>query len=166
MYDHCQCYKSIPALSTSELYPHTSLYPFMQLAIDLVGPMPPATGGRCMMIVATDYFTKWVEAESMITTTQKDIERFIWRNIICRFDIHQSIVTDNFPQFIGKALAKFFQKYGIKQHMSTPRYPQGNGLVEASNKTILDCLKNSLTDKKGKWSDELFGCLWAYRITK
>ncbi|KAM0966784.1 hypothetical protein ACFX2J_022300 [Malus domestica] len=60
----------------------------------------------------------------------------------------------------------FFQKYGIKQHLSTPRYPQGNGLAEASNKMILDCLMKSLFNKKGKWLDELLGYLWAYRITK
>ncbi|KAM1831961.1 hypothetical protein ACFX13_021978 [Malus domestica] len=50
--------------------------------------------------------------------------------------------------------------------MSTPRYPQGNGQAEASNKMILDCLKKSLSDKKGKWPNELLGCLWAYRTTK
>ncbi|KAM1435410.1 hypothetical protein ACFX2I_043364 [Malus domestica] len=37
--------------------------------------------------VATDYFTKYVEAEPMATTIQTDIERFIWRNIIYRFGI-------------------------------------------------------------------------------
>ncbi|KAM1554341.1 hypothetical protein ACFX1Z_007101 [Malus domestica] len=31
---------------------------------------------------------------------------------------------------------------------------------------ILDCLKKSLTSKKGKWPDELPECLWAYRTTK
>ncbi|KAM2080933.1 hypothetical protein ACFX1T_034636 [Malus domestica] len=56
--------------------------------------MPPATGGKDMMIVETDYFTKWVEAKPMTTTTQTDIKHFIWRNIIYRFGIPQSIVTD------------------------------------------------------------------------
>ncbi|KAM1172995.1 hypothetical protein ACFX2G_023515 [Malus domestica] len=91
----------------------------------------------------------------MITTTQTDIECFIWRNIIYRFGILQSIITDNGPQFVVKDLAKFFQKYGIKRHMSTLRYPQGNGQAEASNKTILECLKKTLSDKKRKWPDEL-----------
>ncbi|KAM0981720.1 hypothetical protein TB2_014452 [Malus domestica] len=50
--------------------------------------------------------------------------------------------------------------------MSTPRYPQGNGQAEASNKTILDCLRKSLSDKKGKWPDELHRCIWVYRTTK
>ena len=70
------------------------------------------------------------------------------------------------PQFVGKNMAKFFQKYGIKQHMSTLRYPQGNGQAKTSNKTIFDCLKKSLSDNKRKWPDELTGCLWAYRTTK
>ncbi|KAM1168037.1 hypothetical protein ACFXTH_029936 [Malus domestica] len=128
--------------------------------------MSIATEGRWMMIVATNHFTKWTETEPMITTVQTDRERFIWRNIICQFGISQSIIIDNGPQFMGKDLAKFFQNYDIKQHMSTPRYPQGNRQAEASNKAILDCLKKSLSDKKGKWLDELPGCLWAYRTTK
>ncbi|KAM2156322.1 hypothetical protein ACFX1R_042023 [Malus domestica] len=138
----------------------------MQWVIDLVEPMLHATWGRGMMIVATDYFTKWVEVEPMTTTIQTDIEPFIWRNIIYRFGILQSIVTDIGQQFMGKDLAKFFKTYGIKQHMSTPRYPQGNGQAETSNKTILNCLRKSLTNKKGKWPDELPGCLWVYHTTK
>ncbi|XP_070660530.1 uncharacterized protein [Malus domestica] len=67
---------------------------------------------------------------------------------------------------MGRDLEKFFQEYGIKQHMSMPRYPQSNGQVEASNKMILDCLKKSLTNKKEKWPDKLSECLWAYRTTK
>ncbi|XP_070665137.1 uncharacterized protein [Malus domestica] len=72
--------------------------------------MSPATGGRGMMIVVTDYFTKWVEAEPVTTTTQTDIERFIWRNIIYRFGIPKSIVTDNSQQVVGKKFGEVFQK--------------------------------------------------------
>ncbi|CAL8119223.1 unnamed protein product [Prunus armeniaca] len=50
-----------------------------------------------MMIVATDYFTKWIEAETLSSTKEADVERFIWKNIICRFGCPQSIVTDNAP---------------------------------------------------------------------
>ncbi|KAM2984016.1 hypothetical protein FF2_009876 [Malus domestica] len=75
--DCCQRYKPMPALSANELHPQTSLWPFIQWAIDLVGPMSLATGGRCIMIVETDYFTKWVEAKPITTMTQTDIERFI-----------------------------------------------------------------------------------------
>ncbi|KAM1856496.1 hypothetical protein ACFX14_006723 [Malus domestica] len=59
-YDHCQRYKLIPLLPASELHLQKNLWPLMQWTIDLVGPMWPATGGRDIMIVAIDYFTKWV----------------------------------------------------------------------------------------------------------
>ncbi|CAL2257058.1 unnamed protein product [Prunus armeniaca] len=98
-----------------------------------------------MMIVATDCFTKWIEAKALSSTKEADVERFIWRNIICRFGC---------PQLL------------IKQHLSTPRYPQGNGQAKASNKVILDCLKKRLEGTEGKWVDKLPGVLWAYRNTK
>ncbi|KAM1041137.1 hypothetical protein ACFX2C_030342 [Malus domestica] len=111
----------MPVLPASKLlHPHMSLWPFMQWTINLVGLIPPTTEGRGIMIVATDYFTKWIKAKPMTTTTMTDIERFIWKNIICRFNIPHSIITANGLQLVGKDLAKFFEKYGIKQHMSMP----------------------------------------------
>ncbi|KAM1135026.1 hypothetical protein ACFXTH_044140 [Malus domestica] len=118
------------------------------------------------MIAMIDNFTILVETEPMTTTTQMDTKRFIWKHIICRFGIPHSIVIDNGRHFVGKYLAKFFKKYGIKQHMSTPRYPKYNGQAEESNKTILNWLKKSLLDKNGKWPNKLCGVLWAYRTTK
>ncbi|CAL9004916.1 unnamed protein product [Prunus brigantina] len=164
--DRCQRYKPIPNLPAEVYHPQNSPWPFMQWAIDLVGPLPPAPAKKEMMIVATDYFTKWIEAEALSSTKEADMERFIWRNIICRFGCPQSLVTDNGSQFIGKQITAFFAKYKIMQHLSTPRYPQGNGPDEASNKVILDCLKKKLEGAEGKWVDELPEVLWAYRTTK
>ncbi|CAL8105103.1 unnamed protein product [Prunus armeniaca] len=132
----------------------------------LSGSFATGAAKKEMMIVATDYFTKWIEAEALSSTKVADVERFIWRNIICQFGCPQSLVTDNGSQFIGKHITVFFAKYKIKQHMSTPRYPQGNGQAEASNKVILDCLKNRLEGAEGKLVDELPGVLWDYRTTK
>ncbi|KAI5335372.1 hypothetical protein L3X38_025505 [Prunus dulcis] len=53
----------------------------------------------------------------------------------------------------------FFAKYGIKQHLSTPRYPQGSGQAKVSNKIVLDFLKKRLEGAEGKWVDELHGVL-------
>ncbi|KAL6273710.1 hypothetical protein ACE6H2_024402 [Prunus campanulata] len=157
--DRCQRYKPIPSLPAEEYHLQNSPWPFMQWAIDLVGPMPMAPAQKEMMIVATDYFTKWIEAEALSSTKEADVERFIWKNIICRFGCPQSIVTDNGTQFVGRQIIAFFAKYGIKQHLSTPRYPQGNGQAEAPNKIVLDCLNKRLEGSEGKWVDELPGVL-------
>ncbi|CAL2259758.1 unnamed protein product [Prunus armeniaca] len=72
-----QRYKPVPGLPAEEYHPQNSSWPFMQLVIDLVGPMPTAPANKEMMIVATDYFTKWIEAEALSSTKEADVERFI-----------------------------------------------------------------------------------------
>ena len=100
--------------------------------------MSPAPAKKDMIIVSTDYLTKWIEAKAVSSTKEADVERFIWRNNICWFGCPQSLVNFNGSQLIVKQITAFFSKYKIKQHMSTPRYPQGNGQLEASKKVILD----------------------------
>ena len=47
------------------------------------------------LVVGIYYFTKWVEAETLPTITEKNIRNFVWRNIICRYGIPRVIVSDN-----------------------------------------------------------------------
>lgn len=72
------------------------------MGIDLVGSMLPAAAKKDMMIVITDYFTKWIEAEALFSTKEADVERFIWKNMIYWFGYSQLLVNDNESQFIGK----------------------------------------------------------------
>uniref|UniRef100_A0A2N9JAP2 RNase H type-1 domain-containing protein n=1 Tax=Fagus sylvatica TaxID=28930 RepID=A0A2N9JAP2_FAGSY len=67
-------------------------WPYMQkdaaqYGLDIVGPLPRAPGNRQWLIMATDYFTKWVEAEPLVHITDADSKRFVWKNIITRFGI-------------------------------------------------------------------------------
>ena len=47
------------------------------------------------MLVAIDYFIKWVEVEALSTITEAKIQNFIWKNIICRFGIPRTIISGN-----------------------------------------------------------------------
>lgn len=38
-------------------------------------------------MVATDYFTKWVEAEALVNIRNVDMKKFVWKNIVTRFRI-------------------------------------------------------------------------------
>ncbi|GKA30359.1 reverse transcriptase domain-containing protein [Tanacetum coccineum] len=77
----------------------TTAWPFIQRGIDIVGPSSEALGKVNFLIVAVDYFTKWVEAKPLASVTGKHIERFVWEHIVCRFGIPQMIVSDNGKQF-------------------------------------------------------------------
>ncbi|GKA93866.1 retrovirus-related pol polyprotein from transposon TNT 1-94 [Tanacetum coccineum] len=54
-----------------------------------------APGHVKFLVVAVDYFTKWVEAEPLATINGKNILKFVWKNIVCRFDIPGIIISDN-----------------------------------------------------------------------
>ncbi|KAL5540605.1 hypothetical protein UlMin_043180 [Ulmus minor] len=115
--------------------------------------------------VAIDYYTKWVEAEPMQEITEARTTGFIWRNIICRFGIPHSLVSDNGTQFDSAGLKKLCLDLGIRKHFSSVAHPQSNGQVEAVNKTIKNNLERKLNGAKGAWVDELPRVLWAYRTT-
>ena len=117
------------------------------------------------LLVATDYFNKWVEAEAYANIKDKDVTNFVWKNIICRFGIPQTIIVDNGSQFVSVAFRTFCSELKIKNLYSTPWYPQSNGQSEAMNKTLISTLKKRLEKAKEKWVKELPGVLWAYWTT-
>ncbi|RVW64224.1 Transposon Ty3-I Gag-Pol polyprotein [Vitis vinifera] len=129
------------------------------------GTLPSAPAQKKFLLVATDYFSKWVEAEAYASIKDKDVTKFVWKNIVCRFGIPQTIIADNGPQFDSIAFRNFCSELNIRNSYSTPRYPQSNGQAEATNKTLITALKKRLEQAKGKWVEELPGVLWAYRTT-
>ena len=47
------------------------------------------------MVVGIDYFTKWVEAELLTKITQQNVKNFVWKSIICKFEVPRVLVSDN-----------------------------------------------------------------------
>ncbi|KAK9190212.1 hypothetical protein WN943_018814 [Citrus x changshan-huyou] len=161
----CQSFVNFSNQPLEKLTSMTSPWPFAQWGIDLIGPLPKARGAATHAIVAIDYFTKWIEVETLSRITEKKTTDFVWRNLVCRYGIPYALVTDNGRQFDNHSFRDFCQNLGIELKYCSPAHPQSNGQVEAANKTIKRLLKTRLGAKKGAWVDELSGVLWAYRTT-
>ena len=67
--------------------------------MDIVGPLPKAPRVVKYLLVAIDYFTKWIEARPLREITASEVEKFTWKHLICRYDLIYAIVTDNDTQF-------------------------------------------------------------------
>ena len=124
------------------LNPLSSPWLFAQWGLDIVRQFPKAVGNKKYILVGTDYFTKWVEAEPLA-------------NIITRFGVPHVLISDNGLQFDSKMFRKYCGELGITNRYSTSAYPQGNGQAEAVNKVIVSGLKKRLDNAKGKWVKEL-----------
>ena len=107
------------------------------------------------LLVAIDYFTKWVEAEALVTITEAKVQNFVWKNIVCRFGIPRMIISDNGRQFDSWAFRSFCSILGIKNKYSSPGHPQANGQTEVTNQSLLRLIKSRLVGAKGAWPEEL-----------
>ncbi|XP_048605535.1 uncharacterized protein LOC125583040 [Brassica napus] len=162
--DKCQRHAPSIHCPTEMLRMTVAPYPFMRWAMDIIGPLP-CSRQRRFILVLTDYFTKWIDPEAYAQVTDKEVRGFVWKNIICRQGLPYEIVTDNGSQFMSGNFKEFCSRWNICLSPSTPRYPQGNGQVESSNKLIIDGIKKRLDLKKGHWADELDRVLWSHRTT-
>lgn len=64
--------------------------------------------------MATDYFTKWVEAEALVKICDVDAKKFVWKNIMTRFEALEALISDNELQFDSKAFRKYCDYLEIK----------------------------------------------------
>ena len=74
-----QCQRFVPNIHQlgRALNPLSSPWPFVQWGLDIVGPFPKALGKKKYLLVGTDYFIKWVEAEPLANIRDVDAKKFI-----------------------------------------------------------------------------------------
>lgn len=123
--DKCQRYAPMNHQHAEELCTLTGSWHFMQWGIDLLGSQEKAYGNKEYLIVATNYF-KWIEAKPLSKITRAVVKSFIWNNIICRFGIPHTMLTDNGLIFTSSKVTDWYKQLGICYLTFTSRYPQGN----------------------------------------
>ena len=101
----------------------TSPWPFAQWGIDIMGPLPQGKKKVKFLLVAIDYFTKWVEAEALAMITEAKVRSFVWKNIVCRFGIPQTIISDSGRQFENQGFKSFCSSLDIKNKYSSLGHP-------------------------------------------
>ncbi|MCO5551435.1 hypothetical protein L7F22_004938 [Adiantum nelumboides] len=139
--------------------------PFEKWGIDAIGRLPRTADGKLYMLVAIDYMTKWVEAQSVSRVTERTESKFVYYHICCRFGAPQDIISDHGPGFREGFLTRVCEEMKVKHQHATPYYPQSNGAVEKANGIITRILRKMVESQEKHWDRFLDGALWAYRTT-
>ncbi|PKI58124.1 hypothetical protein CRG98_021503 [Punica granatum] len=131
-----------------------ALWPFSMWGIDVIGPINPKASNRHLFIlVAINYFTKWIEAIMLVSVTANAVARFLKRDIIARYgNLNNRIIDD------------LCERFKIHHHNSTPYGPQMNGAVEVANKNIKRIIEKMTVTYKD-WHEMLPFALLAYRTS-
>ena len=119
----CQVHGDLKHMSSMPLHTMTSPWPFFTQGIDIIGKIHPTTSnGHEFILVAIDYFAKWVEATSYKILNSKKVAQFIQTNIICRYGVPHEIISNNGLHFKGET-EKLLRQFNIRLHKSSPYHP-------------------------------------------
>uniref|UniRef100_A0A2N9EXI5 Integrase catalytic domain-containing protein n=1 Tax=Fagus sylvatica TaxID=28930 RepID=A0A2N9EXI5_FAGSY len=158
----CQMYQNSKNAPPQYLHTMASPWPFSAWGMDVIGAITPkASNGHEFILVAIDYFTKWVEACSFKNVTQVAVTRFVKNNIICRYGMPEMLITDNASNLNNRMMDQLCQQFKIQHHNSAPYRPKMNGAVEAANKNVKKIL-SKMTETYKDWHEHLpyaFVCL-------
>jgi hypothetical protein len=123
------------------MFPIITVGPFTKWGINYATCNPPSARGHHYMIIAVDYFTKWVEAMPTFKDDGETAALFLFNQIIARFSVLRDIVTENISHFQNKIMSDLTSNLGLRQEHSSPYYPQANGQVEVVNKSLKTILQ-------------------------
>ncbi|XP_075475888.1 uncharacterized protein LOC142514743 [Primulina tabacum] len=140
----CQHHSNFSYSPATLMKPIWASCPFDQWGMDIVGPFPVVRAQKKFLLVAVDYFSKWVEAEPLAKITEQEVLKFLWKNIVCRFGVSRRIISDNGRQFQGKGITSWCREMKITQSFTSVAYPQANGQTEVVNRVIVQALKARL----------------------
>ena len=151
----------------SELHALTSSWPFSVWGIDIIGKISPkSSSGHVFILVAIDYFTKWVEVTSYAKPNAAKVATFIRSHIICRYGVPHELISDRRVHFRGKdvRLTLYYRDMTSSITNTSMYRPQTNGVVEAANKNIKRILCKMIEASRD-WSEKFPFALWAYRTS-
>nr|GEV09077.1 hypothetical protein [Tanacetum cinerariifolium] len=121
-------------ISSTTVDSHHGPVAILQMGIDIAGPFSKGPGKVKFLIVAIDYFTKWIEAR-------------LWQQLL-------AVNGDPFKDWC--------EKLNIVQRFASIKHPQSNGLVERANRSLGEGIKARQGKGNKNWLEELPYVLWAY----
>ena len=122
----CQVYGDLKHMPPMPLHTMTSPQPFSTWGIDIIRNIHPiASNGHEFILIAINYFIKWVEAASYKVLNSKKVIQFIQTNIICTYGVPHEIISDNGLHFKGEQRSYFHSSIfsTINSHPTVLRLP-------------------------------------------
>ena len=136
-----------------------------RVAVDIVGPFPQTAKGNLYVLVAADYFTRWVEAYTIPNQEAVTVASKLVNEMFCRFSIPEQLHSDQGRQFESSVMQEVSRILQICKTRTTPYHPQSDGLVERFNRTLIAMLATTVRDHPEEWECHLRKLCMAYNTS-
>ena len=136
--------------------------PWQMVAADIL-EVPVSSNNNRYLLVVQDYFTKWVEAIPLPDQTATRITKELVK-IFTTYGCPDILHSDQGRNFESTILRSTLKELGVTKSRTTAYHPQGDGMVERFNRSLLQLLR-SYVEHQNDWEQFLPLVLFAYRTT-
>ena len=135
--------------------------PWQMLAVDIL-EVPVSYKNNRYLLVVQDYFTKWAEAIPLRDQTAARITEELVK-LFSTLGIPEALHSDQGQNFESTILKDTLEAFGVKKSRTTAYHPQGDGMVERLNRSLLQLLRVYVDKEPANWERYLPLILYAYR---
>lgn len=131
------------------------------VAVDILSVPTSSSGNKCLLVIQ-DYFTKWADAIPLPNQKAVTITRALI-NLFAIMGLPDIVHSDQGQNFESTVLKQTLDAFGIQKSHTTAYHPQGDGLVERFNRSLLQLLRTYIDKQQADWEQHLPLALYAYR---
>ena len=135
--------------------------PFERIGMDMLKVWRSTKGNR-VIVVITDYFTKWAITRAVPRGTGAEIAQVLVDEVFCKHGSPKVILTDRGKEFQVKLLQELYRLFESKHVRTSSYHPQTNGLTERANGTLSVMLSMYTNRYHNDWDDYLPFVTFAY----
>ena len=137
--------------------------PFKRVAIDLVGPVAPASDKELRYIlILVDYATRYPEAVPLKNIDAETVAEALL-DMYSRVGVPEEVLSDLGSQFTSNCLKEESRLLSIRKPTASPYHPACNGLVEKFNGTLKRMLRRLCHEQPRQLHRLIISLLFAYR---
>ena len=137
--------------------------PFKRVAVDLVGPITPASERGDRYIPAlVDYATRYPEAVPLKNIDNETVPEALL-DMYSRLGIPDEVLSDQGIRFASSCMQEVSRLLSINRLSTMPYHPICNRLVERFNGTLKKMLRRLCSEQPRQWHRFINPLLFAYR---
>ncbi|MCP3666420.1 MAG: transposase family protein, partial [Gammaproteobacteria bacterium] len=133
------------------------------MAVDILGPLPLTENRNSVIVVFTDYLTKWVECFSLPDQKASTIAKCLVEGLICRHGCMLRLLSDQGTNFLSNLVKQVCDIFRVRKVDGTPFHPQTDGLTEKFNSTLCQMLSFYVSPRHDDWDQCVPFVSFAYR---
>ena len=136
------------------------------VAVGILGLLTESRAGNSYVLVAADYFTRWVEAYPIPNLEAITVAKKLTDELFFRFSLPEQLHSDQGRQFESEILTHLCKFLHSEKTRTTPYHPQSDGLVERFNLILIQMLSTCIEDHSFEWEDHIHEVCMAYNSSK